>query len=161
MPVTIRIAGPADAGSIDSMVRELATHEQSLEHVHVDSRDWTRLLERPDVAVFVAEDDGEAVGFTSTVRQLQLWEGRDLLALDDLYVRPSHRDRGTGRALMMAVAEHAATEDLLVRWGVRLDNASGQRFYARLGASLITKMIAVWQPAAYRAALASTTVRSN
>ena len=105
--------------------------------------------------VLIAEDDAGAVGFTSTVRRIHLWTGGDLLALDDLYIRPGHRDKGIGSQLMNAVARLAAEDDLLVQWGVRLNNHAGQRFYARLGATLNTKMTASWTPAQYRRHLAA------
>lgn len=152
----IREARPDDADVLDEMVRELAAHEDSLEYVHVDVDAWRRLLARPDVTVLIAESDGVAIGFTSTVRRLHLWSGGDLLALDDLYVLPAHRDKGVGGALMSAVAQLAARDDLQVIWGVRSDNHSGQRFYTRLGATLNTKMTASWAPDSYRRHLATT-----
>lgn len=148
--VHIRPATAADAAALNDMVRELADHEGNLEHVRVGADGWRELLARPDVAVLIAEDETGALGFTSTVRRIHLWTGGDLLALDDLYVRPGHRDRGVGGQLMSAVAHLAAEDDLLVQWGVRLDNHAGQRFYARLGATLNTKMTASWAPAQYR-----------
>lgn len=153
--VQIRRATTADAGALNDMVRELAAHEGDLEHVHVDAEGWRELLARPDVRVLIAEDETGAIGFTSTVRRIHLWTGGDLLALDDLYVRPGHRDKGVGGQLMTAVARLAAEDDLLVQWGVRLDNHAGQRFYARLGATLNTKMTASWTPAQYRRHLAA------
>ncbi len=151
----IRQATPDDAEILDEMVRELAAHEHSLEHVLVNPERWRALLARPDVRVLIAEEDGEVAGFTSTIRRLHLWSGRDLIALDDLYVRPAYRNKGVGNDLMNTVAGLASEEDLLVLWGVRLDNHAGQRFYARLGASLNTKMTASWTPAQYRRHLAA------
>jgi GNAT superfamily N-acetyltransferase len=150
----IRTATPADAEELDRMVRELAAHEGTLEHVVVDADGWRSLLARPDVTVLIADVDGAAVGFTSLVRRVHLWIGGDVLALDDLYVRPGHRDAGIGGRLMTAVAELAARDDLAVSWGVRLDNAAGQRFYERLGATLTTKKVAWWTPDRYRRHLA-------
>ena len=152
---SIRQATTADAAVLDDMVRELAAHEGDLEHVRVDAAGWRELLSRPDVRVLLAEDETGVIGFTSTVRRVHLWTGGDLLALDDLYVRPGHRDKGVGSQLMGAVARLAAEHDLLVQWGVRLDNHAGQRFYARLGATLNTKMTASWAPAQYRRHLAA------
>ena len=57
---------------------------------------------------------------------------------------------------MSAVARLAAGDDLAVLWGVRLDNHAGQRFYARLGATLSTKMTASWAPERYRRHLMTT-----
>lgn len=146
----IRRATPADAAVLDEMVRELAAHEGTLEHVRVDAEGWRELLQRPEVVVFLASLDDGAVGFVSTVRRLHLWSGGDVLALDDLYVRAGHRDKGIGSDLMDAVARLAARDDLVVRWGVRLDNLAAQRFYARLGATLSTHMSASWAPVRYR-----------
>ena len=152
--IDIRLDTDADAEVIDTMVRELAAHEQSLEHVHADAAAWRALLNRPDVSVLLAQHDGEVIGFASAVRRLHLWTGSELLALDDLYIRPGHRDKGAGTRLMTAVARLADREALLVVWGVRLDNHAGQRFYARLGATLSTKMSASWTPEHYRRHLA-------
>ncbi len=153
--VHIRQATTADAAALDDMVRELAAHEGDLDHVLVDANRWAQLLSRPDVRVLIAQDESGPIGFTSIVRRIHLWTGGDLLALDDLYVRPGHRDKGIGSQLMTAVARLAAEDNLLVQWGVRLDNHAGQRFYARLGATLNTKMTASWAPAQYRRHLAA------
>jgi ribosomal protein S18 acetylase RimI-like enzyme len=146
---TIRPATPADAPAVAAMVREIAALEDQTEHVHVDEARWRRLLERPDVTVLLAERAGHPVGYVSAVRQLHLWTGGDVLALDDLYVRSGHRDGGVGGKLMRELARVAAREHLLIRWGVETDNVDAQRFYRRLGATLRHKVLAAWPPAAY------------
>lgn len=80
-----------------------------------------------------------------------------MLALDDLYVRPGHRDAGVGRLLMTALAALAEPDDLVIRWGVETDNTDAQRFYERLGARLRDKVLAGWAPESYRRLLSSTT----
>jgi ribosomal protein S18 acetylase RimI-like enzyme len=134
--VTVRRAEPKDAPLVAAMVREIAEHEGQSEDVHVDDRDWSELLARPDVTVLLAEDGGHVAGYVSAVRQLHLWDGGDVLALDDLFVRPGHRDAGIGRRLMQELADVASREQLHIRWGVEPDNADAQRFYRRLGATL-------------------------
>ena len=151
---TIRRATSADADDVAAMVGEIAAHEDQSAHVHVDVERWRTLLARPDVVVLLAERDGHAVGYVSAVRQLHLWTGGDVLALDDLYVRPGARGAGVGRQLMGALAALAAPERLLIRWGVEVDNVSAQRFYRRLGATLRHKVVAAWTPAAYADAAA-------
>ncbi len=152
--VSIRLATTEDAHDIDAMVRELATHENTLDDVHATAESWKAVLARPDVTVFIARAGGDAVGFVSTLRRLHLWSGGDLLALDDLYVRPGYRDKGIGTLLMNTVAAFASREDLIVIWGARLDNHAGHRFYLRLGATLSTKTTAAWTPEAYNRHLA-------
>ncbi|MGY1641253.1 GNAT family N-acetyltransferase [Geodermatophilus sp. SYSU D00703] len=149
--VTIRRATPADAAPVAAMVREIAAHQDQTAHVHVRDQHWRALLERPEVVVLLAERDGSAVGYVSAVRQLHLWTGGDVLALDDLYVRPGHRDGGVGRRLMAALARLAAPEQLVVRWGMEVDNVDAQRFYRRLGATLRPKVLVAWTPVAYAA----------
>jgi ribosomal protein S18 acetylase RimI-like enzyme len=147
--VTVRRATPRDAQTLQVMLLELADHEGDGQHVHVDVARWAELLAEPRVVVLLAEDAGGQLGYVSAVHQLNLWMGRDLLGLDDLYVRAGARGRGVGQLLMSSLAQHAATEQMLIRWEVRADNAGAQRFYRRLGAILRTKVIAVWPPHHY------------
>jgi ribosomal protein S18 acetylase RimI-like enzyme len=149
--LTIRPAGPDDAAVVAAMVREIAEHEDQSAHVHVDEELWRSLLARPDVTVLLAERGGAAVGYVSAVRRLHLWTGGDVLALDDLFVRPGSRDGGVGRQLMTALAAVAAPERLLITWGVEPDNVDAQRFYRRLGARLRDKVLVSWSPEAYGA----------
>jgi ribosomal protein S18 acetylase RimI-like enzyme len=148
-PVTIRRAAPADAAGVAAMVAEIAAHEDQAAHVHVDAAQWRALLGRPEVIALVAEGDGRPAGYVTAVRRLHLWTGGDVLDLDDLCVRPGHRDAGIGRRLMAALAALAEPEQLLIRWGMEAGNVGAQRFYRRLGATLRHKLLAAWPPAAY------------
>ncbi len=147
--LTVRRATPADTPEVAAMVREIAAHEDQSAHVHVDEAQWRALLARPDVIVLLAERNGGPVGYVSAVRQLHLWTGGDVLNLDDLYVRPGHRDAGVGRQLMAALAALAAPDRLLIRWGMEVDNVDAQRSYRRLGATLRPKVLAAWPPTGY------------
>ncbi|MEV0154766.1 GNAT family N-acetyltransferase [Micromonospora sp. NPDC050686] len=144
---TLRRAAPADAATVDALVRELATHEGDAEHVTTDVPRWREMLGRDDVVVLLAERAGRPLGYVSAQRRPHLWSGRDILALDDLYVRADARDAGVGRRLMTGLAASVADEGLLIRWEVKPGNAAAQRFYRRLGAKLWTKVVAAWQPA--------------
>lgn len=148
---TVRRAGVDDAATVHAMVLEIAEHEGDGQHVHVDVPRWRELLARPDVVVLLAEQDAEAVGYTSATRQVHLWSGRDLVALDDLYVRTSARNRGVGEQLMCAIAAYAAPEDMLVRWELYETNDGARRFYERIGATVRPKLNAAWRPDDYAA----------
>lgn len=142
--VDVRRAGPDDAETVLTMVREIAAHEGDVTDVASDLPTWTAMLARPEVVVLVAERDGLPVGYVSAVRRLHLWLGTDILALDDLFVRAGHRDAGVGRLLMRALG--ALADGMLIRWEVQEDNVAAQRFYRRLGATLRRKVIAFWRP---------------
>ena len=150
----IRRTTPADAETVHALVLEIAAHEGDLDHVHVTPEDWSDLLARDEVIVLIAERDGRALGYTSAVRRLHLWTGGDLLAVDDVYVRPGERNAGLGRRLLAAMAEYAVPEGLTVTWGVEPDNVHAQRFYSRLGATLRSKVVVGWAPTAYRPIIA-------
>lgn len=126
------------------MVRELAAHEGSLDSVTSHEQRWREMLTDANVTVLIASMRGEPIGFVSAVRRLHLWSGREIVALDDLYVRAGARDRGVGEALMRALADRSGEQ--LIRWEVEESNLAGQRFYVRLGAKLRRKVIAWWDP---------------
>jgi ribosomal protein S18 acetylase RimI-like enzyme len=151
--VQVRHARTDDAAVVLTMVREIAAHEGNASDVAGTPESWAAMLARPDVVVLLAERDGVPAGYVSAVRTLHLWLGRDIYALDDLYVRDGYRDAGVGRLLMHELARLASAEDLLVRWEVAEQNVAAQRFYRRLGASLRTKVVAAWSPEAQRSAL--------
>jgi ribosomal protein S18 acetylase RimI-like enzyme len=151
--VQVRHARTDDAAVVLTMVREIAAHEGNASDVAGTPESWAAMLARPDVVVLLAERDGVPAGYVSAVRPLHLWLGRDIYALDDLYVRDGYRDAGVGRLLMHELARLATAEDLLVRWEVAEQNVAAQRFYRRLGASLRTKVVAAWSPEAQRSAL--------
>jgi GNAT superfamily N-acetyltransferase len=153
--VVVRRATPADADTVHTLVLEIAAHEGDTEHVHVTPARWVELLGRDDVVVLLAERASHALGYTSAVRRLHLWSGGDLLAVDDVYVRPGERSAGVGRRLLTAMAAVAEPDGLTLTWGVEPDNTRAQWFYVRLGATLRDKKIAGWAPAAYRQVIAS------
>ena len=145
----VRPATPDDADTVSTLVNEIAAHQNQSHTVTVDATGWRDLLALPEVTVLLAETDGYPVGYVSAVRRLHLWTGRDVLALDDLYVRPGHRDQGIGLLLMHELARFA--DGLTIAWGVQPDNHAAIRFYQRLGATTYTKVMCTW-PAAHQPA---------
>src|SRR5687768_11127890 len=90
--VDVHRAGPDDAATVLAMVREIAAHEGDASAVAGTPESWAAMLARPEVVVLVAERDGTPMGYVSAVRRLHLWLGRDILVLDDLFVREGYRD---------------------------------------------------------------------
>lgn len=133
---------------MDALVREIAAHQHQSEHVTTDAARWRELLTRPEVTVLLAVMGNHPVGYVSAVRRLQLWSGGDVVALDDLYVRPHYRDHGVGLLLMKQLARHSG--GLTITWGVQPGNHAAIRFYRRLGASVYDKVLCAW-PADHQA----------
>jgi GNAT superfamily N-acetyltransferase len=155
--VQIRVATPADAEALHELMTELAHEDGGADQIRVTPDRWRALLGRDDVLVVLAErEDGRPLGYVSATRRLHLWFDQDIVAVDDVYVRPEARNDGVGRQLMTSFAgtvadgvHPIAAEAPLIRWELRADNDAAARFYRRMGAELRTKQIAVWTPEAY------------
>jgi GNAT superfamily N-acetyltransferase len=113
------------------MLLELADHEHSRHSVDLDQTTLSRLLQRHDAIVFIAELDGQPVGYVSAIRQIKFWTGGEVLALDDLFVRRDPRNDRIGQALMHALATHTTTDTPTIRRENDPSNQPGHRFYNR------------------------------
>jgi catechol 2,3-dioxygenase len=93
-------AGPADASNLAPLVAAFRDH---LEAKEPSDRELVerlpRLLVDPTLAFACARRAGEPVGYTQTRFLPSLWAGREAW-LEDLYVLPSGRGAGVGRALL-------------------------------------------------------------
>ncbi|MFF0771312.1 GNAT family N-acetyltransferase [Nonomuraea wenchangensis] len=148
--MSIRRATAADAATVHALMCELAGHQGQRSAVGVSVDRMRELLARPEITYLIAERNGRAIGYVSWLVRVSLWSGGDYLALDDLFVREGERGHGVGERLMGAVAEVA--DGRVIRWEVAAANEAAQRFYQRIGAGLIPKMICRWQVEAGAAA---------
>ena len=91
--------------------------------------------ERPSVFCHVAEVDGAVAGFAVWFLNFSTWLGRHGVYLEDLYVRPSFRGRGLGRALLETLIGIARERGYgRVEWWVLDWNEPAHAFYRSLGA---------------------------
>jgi GNAT superfamily N-acetyltransferase len=135
--LVIEPATPHDIATIVALVRELADYERLRHEVRIRPEDLQRDLfgPRPYAEAVVARVGGEAVGFALWFHNYSTFEGRPGLYLEDLFVRPAHRGRGYGEALLrhlarLAIERHCARFE----WAVLDWNEPAIRFYRKLGA---------------------------
>ncbi len=138
--MSVREASAADVPDILAMVRELAEYERAAHEVVATEELLEQALFGPEPAVFalVAVDDasGEAVGFALWFRNFSTWLGRHGVYLEDLYVRPTHRGSGYGKALLQALAQIAVDRGYgRFEWWVLDWNAPALEFYRSIGAT--------------------------
>lgn len=120
------------------MVRELADYERALDQVELTEAALSTALFGDGPALFcrVAVSGGDdVVGMALWFKNFSTWQGLHGIWLEDLYVRPSARGGGHGRALLASLAE-IATENGYGRldWAVLDWNEPAIGFYRSLGA---------------------------
>lgn len=91
-------------------------------------------LARSDTAIFLAEREGRAAGFTQLFPSFSSISARRLWVLNDLFVVPEARRGGVARALLERARAHAVeTHAKGLVLSTEVTNASAQRLYETLG----------------------------
>jgi GNAT superfamily N-acetyltransferase len=135
---SIRLATAGDVSIILSLVRELAVYEREPDAVIATEADLHASLFGDDAVAscLIAELDGEVVGFALWFRNFSTWQGRPGIYLEDLFVRPSARGSGLGKALLLRLVEIARERGYRrVEWSVLDWNEPAIGFYRSLGAT--------------------------
>ena len=140
MTVSIRPARPGEAALVLAFVHELAEYEHLLDAVDATEAmiDAALFAPNPRLSCDIAEWDGEPVGFALWFANFSSFRGRHGIYLEDIFVRPSHRRRGIGRALLRHLAQRCVAEGWTrFEWAVLDWNAPSIAFYRSLGADLL------------------------
>ncbi|OYX02880.1 MAG: GNAT family N-acetyltransferase [Caulobacter vibrioides] len=144
MTVTVRPATPADAGLIHQFILDLAEYEKLLDTVQATEADTAAALFGDKARAFadIAEIDGQPVGFALWFYNYSTFVGRHGIYLEDLFVRPSARGSGAGKALLANLARRCVDEGLgRLEWSVLDWNAPSIAFYDSLGAAAMDEWI--------------------
>ena len=133
--ITLRFATAADAGTLLSLVRELAIYEKAPDAVLATEEDFRRhgFGPTPRFEALLAFVGDRPAGFALFFPNFSTWLGKPGLYLEDIFVSEWARKLGVGRRLMARLAAIAVER----RWG-RLDFwvlhwNPARDFYHRLG----------------------------
>ncbi len=121
--ISLRPAQPNDAeaiAEIHTSSRREAMPWLPVLHTDAETRAWVATIVLPSQTVWVAETDGEVVGYVTV----------DDGELNDLYVQPGWQGQGIGAALL-AKAKALSPGELSL-WAFQR-NAGARRFYERHG----------------------------
>ncbi|UVO31263.1 GNAT family N-acetyltransferase [Bradyrhizobium arachidis] len=140
MSLVIRRARPGEAGLVLAFVRELAEYEKLRHELEATEADIAEALFSDNPLLFcdIAEWNAEPVGFAVWFLNFSTFSGRHGIYLEDLFVRPSHRGKGIGKALLVHLArECVANGWSRLQWSVLDWNTPSIEFYKSLGAVMM------------------------
>jgi GNAT superfamily N-acetyltransferase len=141
-PFRIEPATPQDVPQLLALIHALAVFEE-LTHLFecTEARLHAALFgsQRTVEALLAWEEpDPRPSGFALFFHNYSTFLGRRGLYLEDLFVRPECRRRGCGSALLAALARIALERGCgRFEWSVLDWNVTAQRFYQRLGATVL------------------------
>jgi GNAT superfamily N-acetyltransferase len=132
----IRPAQAQDAPAILRFIRELAIYEKAEDEVVATEADLVATLFGNGPAhALMCTAGGVDIGFAVYFFNYSTWQGRKGLYLEDLYVTPSSRGLGAGKALLQHLAQIAVAEGCgRFEWSVLDWNEPARKFYESLGA---------------------------
>ena len=136
MELGFRFAKPSDVPLILEFIRGLADYEQMLDQVVATEELLTEwLFVRKKAEVLLALEGGSEVGFALFFHNFSTFLGRAGIYLEDLFVKPEHRGKGYGKALLKELAKIAVARGCgRLEWWCLDWNKPSIDFYRRLGA---------------------------
>ena len=133
---TFRYASREDCALILEFIKELAEYERMSELVVADEailEEW--IFDRQKAEVIFVMEDGRELGFALFFHNFSTFLGRAGIYLEDLFVKPEHRGRGCGKALLKKLAAIAVERGCgRFEWSCLDWNTPSIEFYRSLGA---------------------------
>lgn len=133
----IREAKREDSNTILKFVKELAAYEKAEHEVLATEQmiEDSIFSEHSSTKAIICEKDGNPIGFAVYFFNYSTWLGKHGLYLEDLFVSPSERGSGAGKALLKHLAGIAVANDCgRFEWNVLDWNKPAIDFYESLGA---------------------------
>jgi GNAT superfamily N-acetyltransferase len=140
--LNIRPATPADVPTILAFIHELAEYEREPNAVRATEADLLRdgWGPTPRFTVLIADYNSAPAGFALYFTTYSTWRGHHGIRLEDLYVTPSLRGHGIGKALLARLARIAVDQGCpRLEWDVLEWNESAIAVYHRVGANVLTE----------------------
>ena len=161
----IRPATPADIPDMLAFIRELADYEHEPASAIATHADLLRdgFTEPKRFHALIAEwcesenATPQPAGLVLYFYNYSTWRGHAGIYVEDLFVRPSFRGRGIGKALLARVAAIAVAEGCpRLEWAVLDWNTPAVDFYRSLGAQSMSEWTIMRLSGEQLAAVAST-----
>jgi GNAT superfamily N-acetyltransferase len=135
--LSIRQAVAADSELILHFIRELAIYEKAEHEVlaTAETIEATIFSKEGHVNALICQQDEQAVGIAIYFYNYSTWLAKPGLYLEDLYVSPEHRGKGTGKLLLKKMAQIALQKGCgRFEWSCLDWNKPSRDFYQSIGA---------------------------
>lgn len=135
--LVIRKTEEKDIPIILTLIKELSEYEKLSHEVKTDEKILKESLfgEKAYAEVLIAEYDGKIAGQAIYFYNFSTFLGKPGIYLEDLFVRPSLRGTGIGKALLIHLIKLAKEQDCgRVEWAVLDWNEPAINFYKSLSA---------------------------
>lgn len=135
----IRPATRNDVSIIRELIEALAVYERLRDQCVITDEQLTRwLFEEPKCKCVIAWEGAEPAGFALYFNNFSTFRGTPGIYLEDLFVKPEHRGKGYGKALLQHLAREAVESGFArFEWSVLDWNQPSIDFYESLGAVLM------------------------
>ena len=134
--LSFRNAERKDISLIIQFIKQLAEFEKMLDQVVADDATlemW--ILDKEKAEVFFALEDGKEIGFALYFHNFSTFVGRAGIYLEDVYIKPEHRGKGYGKAILKKLASIAKERGCgRLEWCCLDWNKPSIDFYLSLGA---------------------------
>ena len=135
--ISIRAAGPGDEDTMFALLFELAEYEKLTHIFHITPETIERdfFSPQPRCHCELLFESGEAVGIANWFYSYATFATARKIYLADLFVKPTRRGKGLGKALLAHLARRALSEGAAqLEWEVLDWNKPSIDFYESLGA---------------------------
>jgi GNAT superfamily N-acetyltransferase len=138
--IRVRPAQAGDAQALAALCRAHAAFEEPPYQADGHTSRLAHALGNARLHAWVAERDGDIVGYASATLDFSTLCARTFVHLDCLYLDPQARNCARGSALMAAVAEFGRRKGYRdMQWQTPAWNEAALRFYDRSGARRLSK----------------------
>jgi GNAT superfamily N-acetyltransferase len=146
MTITTRLAGLDDADAIARLIDAMDIHYRGLGNtagLEATRRMVVRTLaDREGTRFFIATRDGDDIGIACCAVVHPGTRLTGMVFLKDLFVTAEARSSGAGEALIAALSVHAHDNGYgRIEFYTDTTNIAAQRFYDRLGAARLEKVV--------------------
>ena len=135
--LSFRFANRDDVPLIFDFIKALAAYERMSDDVVATEellQEW--IFEKNRAEVIFALENGEEIGFILFFHNFSTFLGRAGIYLEDLFVKPEHRGKGYGKALLKKLAQIAVERGCgRLEWACLNWNRPSIDFYLSLGAA--------------------------